>query len=259
MALPFLSLLLALALGSVINAEEGRDIPNLINETSLEEADEDYDFLGVVGLSLNDTVSFFNDKAGEDLPLEEAATTILLAQIETLKSTTMDKEKRIQQLVAEFAQEKASMAEEWQIKMEEIQRQKNLEKAKYEKDLTNKKVLIRFLSYRLMNHEKKARISKDVIKAQHEKLHVLGRERKTYQEKNKMFLRQAYLQADEIMRQEKQKTALKEALKSEVTLQQDYCNLTDLLQNNPIENFPSYVTLLTKTLTDQTEELDKLR
>ena len=255
MALPFLSLLLALALGSVINAEEGRDIPNLINETSLEEADEDYDFLGVVGLSLNDTVLFFNDKGGEDLPLEEAATTILLTQIETLKSTTMDKEKRIQQLVAE----KASMAEEWQIKMEEIQRQKNLEKAKYEKDLTNKKVLIRFLSYRLRNHEKKARISKDVIKAQNEKLHVLGRERKTYQEKNKMFLRQAYLQADEIMRQEKQKTALKEALKSEVTLQQDYCNLTDLLQNNPIENFPSYVTLLTKTLTDQTEELNKLR
>ena len=62
-----------------------------------------------------------------------------------------------------------------------------------------------------------------------------------------------------IMRQEKQKTALKEALKSEVTLQQDYCNLTELLQRDQIENFPSYVTLLTKTLMDQTEEMKKLR
>ena len=133
------------------------------------------------------------------------------------------------------------------------------EQQQLEKDLTNKEVLVKFLSYRLRNQEKKARISRDVIKAQNEKLHVLGRERKTYQEKNKVFLRQAFLQADEIMRQEKQKTALKEALKSEVTLQQDYCNLTELLQRDQIENFPSYVTLLTKTLMDQTEEMEKLR
>ena len=98
-----------------------------------------------------------------------------------------------------------------------------------------------------------------VIDAQNEKLRILGEERKTYQEKNKVFLRQAFLQADEIMRQEKQKTALKEALKSEVALQQDYCNLTELLQRDQIENFPSYVTLLTKTLMDQTEEMKKLR
>ena len=91
----FLTLLLAFTLGSsVIHAEEDGDFPNVTKETSLEKADEDYDFQGVVGLSLNDTVSFFNDKAGQDLPLEEAATTILLAQIETLKNTAMDNGQR---------------------------------------------------------------------------------------------------------------------------------------------------------------------
>ena len=98
-----------------------------------------------------------------------------------------------------------------------------------------------------------------VIKAQNEKLRVLVDERKTYQEKNNMFLKQAYLQADEIMRQEKQKTALKEVLTIDEGLQQDYCNLTKLLKENTVVNFPSYVALLTKTLTDQTEEINKLR
>ena len=101
--------------------------------------------------------------------------------------------------------------------------------------------------------------ARDVINAQNEKLRVLVDERKTYQEKNNMFLKQAYLQADEIMRQEKQKTALKEVLTIEEGLQQDYCNLTKLLKENTVVNFPSYVALLTKTLTDQTEEINKLR
>ena len=37
---------------------------------------------------------------------------------------------------------------------------------------------------------------------------------------------------------EAQKTELKEALRHEVKLQQDYCNLTDLIQNDHIDNFP---------------------
>merc|ERR1712107_665011 len=36
-------------------------------------------------------------------------------------------------------------------------------------------------------------------------------------------------------------------------------NLTKLLKENTVVNFPSYVALLTKTLTDQTEEINKLR
>ena len=98
-----------------------------------------------------------------------------------------------------------------------------------------------------------------VIEAQNEKLRILGEERKTYQEKNKMFLKQAYLQADEIMRQEQQKKELKDALKIEAVLRQDFCNLTDLLMGDTVESFPQYVGLLAKTLTDQTEEINKLR
>ena len=167
---PLLSLFLVLAFGSLINAEEEHqaylevlEFPvtdkHVINDTSLVDAEEDYDFQGVTGLSLNDTVSFFNNRGGQDLPLKEAATSILMAKIETLKNTTVEKDKRIQQLMEEFVQEKAAMLEEWKMKMDEIQQQKNLEKATYEKDLTNKEVLVKFLSYRLRNQEKKARMS----------------------------------------------------------------------------------------------------
>ena len=228
------------------------------NGTSLDE----YDFQGSEE-GFNDTVTVFTGEAEGEMPLKEAATMLLLVQIEQLKNVTWEKEAEIQNLhshleniTAKFAQdnvtlleeskrqqealiqryeeekaalveewktEKASMVEEWKnekaaliedknVMVEDLQRRKNLEKAKYEKDLANKRVLVRFLSHRLRKNDKRAKISRDVIEAQNEKLRILGEERKTYQEKNKMFLRQAYLQADEIMRQEKQKTALKEAL-----------------------------------------------
>ena len=143
--------------------------------------------------------------------------------------------------------------------MNNAEQKASLEKANYERQLSNKNILTRFLSFRLRNNEKKARISRDVIEAQNEKLHILGRERKTYQEKNKVNLKQAYLQAEAIMKLEAQKTELKEALRHDVKLQQEYCNLTDLIQNDHIDNFPSYVTMMTKSLVDQSGELDKLR
>ena len=270
---------------------------------------DEYDFQGLEE-GFNDTVTVFTDEAEGEMSLKEAATTLLLAQIDQLKNRTWEKEAEIQELhshlesittkfaqenvtlieeskrqqealiqryekektalveeakneknslVEEWKNEKAALIEERNLTVQDLQRRKNLEKAKYERDLTNKGVLIRFLSHRLRNNDKRAKISRNVIEAQNEKLRILGEERKTYQEKNKMFLRQAYLQADEIMRQETQKTALKDALKIEVGLQQDYCNLTKVLQNNPVENFPAYVALLTKSLTDQTEEINKLR
>ena len=143
--------------------------------------------------------------------------------------------------------------------MKNAEEKTSSEKAKHEKLLSNKNVLTKFLSFRLRNNEKKARISRDVIEAQNEKLHILGRERKTYQEKNKVNLKQAYLQAETIMKLEAQKTELKEALSHDVKLQQEYCNLTDLLKNDHIDNFPAYVTMMTQSLVDQSGELDKLR
>ena len=61
------------------------------------------------------------------------------------------------------------------------------------------------------------------------------------------------------MKLEAQKTELKDALRQEVKLQQEYCNLTDLIQNEHIDNFPAYVTMMTQSLVDQSGELDKLR
>lgn len=226
---------------------------------------------------MNDSVLVFSDEADEETPFQEAAVTIMLDQIEQLRKTIGEKEEEVQQLHSQidslkqsneeeklvlkekYEKEKIDLARGWEARMNNAEQKASLEKANYERQLSNKNILTRFLSFRLRNNEKKARISRDVIEAQNEKLHILGRERKTYQEKNKVNLKQAYLQAETIMKLEAQKTELKEALSHDVKLQQEYCNLTDLIQDEHIENFPSYVTMITESLVDQSEELDKLR
>jgi len=177
-------------------------------------------------------------------------------QIDSLKQAN-EKEKLA--LEEKYEKEKIELARGWEAKMNNAEQKASLVKTNYERQLSNKNILTRFLSFRLRNNEKKARISRDVIEAQNEKLHILGRERKTYQEKNKVNLKQAYLQAEAIMKLEAQKTELKEALRHDVKLQQDYCNLTDLVQNDHIDNFPAYVTMMTESLVDQSGELDQLR
>ena len=226
---------------------------------------------------MNDSVLVFSDEADEETPFQEAAVTIMLDQIEQLRKTIGEKEEEVQQLHSQidslkqsneeeklvlkekYEKEKIDLARGWEARMNNAEQKASLEKANYERQLSNKNILTRFLSFRLRNNEKKARISRDVIEAQNKKLHILGRERKTYQEKNKVNLKQAYLQAETIMKLEAQKTELKEALSHDVKLQQEYCNLTDLIQDEHIENFPSYVTMITESLVDQSEELDKLR
>ena len=311
------ALLSGSALSALANPPVDLDEFFLANNTSI---DEEYDFAGLEGdFSYNNSVEVISDE--DEVSLKEAATSLLLTEIEQLKNKTWEKETEIEELhsqieamkskfaqeketlaqeskrqeealinkyeneksslqkesenkmaglVEDFKNEKAALVEEWKNEkaaligernetVENLEKSKNLDKSKYEKDVTNKGVLIRFLSYRLMDKDKRAKISRVVIEAQNEKLRILGEERKTYQEKNKMFLKQAYLQADEIMRQEQQKKELKDALKIEATLRQDFCNLTELLKGNTVENFPQYVGLLAKTLTDQTEEINKLR
>ena len=236
-----------------------------VSATSMASLDDEYDFDGLEEDSaLSDSVNVTTRE--EDVSLQETATSLLLAQIEQLKNTVWEKEAEIEKLNTQiesnkslYAEEKKNLKVKWENEKAALVKDQDSEKAQYEKELTNNRVLIRFLSYRVRNKDNRAKISRDVIQAQNEKLRFLADERKTYQEKNNMFLKQAYLQADEIMRQEKQKTALKEALTIDEGLQQDYCNLTKLLKENTVVNFPSYVALLTKTLTDQTEEINKLR
>ena len=252
-------------------------VPPISGLTANPDEEEDYDFQEVAGLSLNESVLVFSDEADEESLFQEAAVTIMLDEIEQLRNTIGEKEEEVQQLHLQidslkqanekeklaleekYEKEKIELARGWEAKMNNAEQKASLENTNYERQLSNKNILTRFLSFRLRNNEKKARISRDVIEAQNEKLHILGRERKTYQEKNKVNLRQAYLQAEAIMKLEAQKTELKEALRHDVKLQQDYCNLTDLIQNDHIDNFPAYVTMMTESLVDQSGELDKLR
>merc|ERR1712130_819071 len=141
----------------------------------------------------------------------------LHSQIDALKESN---EKEKSALKDKYEKEKIALIEEWETKMKNAEEKASLEKAKFEKMLSNKNILTRFLSYRLRNNEKRGRISSDELEAQ--------------------------------------KTELKDALRHEVNLQEEYCNLTDLIQNDHIDNFPSYVTMMTKSLVEQSGELDKL-
>ena len=260
----------------------------------------------------------FNDTV--TVSTEEAATTLLLAQIEQLKKETWEKEEEIEQLnlqvenitkkfsediarltaeskrqhealvqeskdlqealiqthqdekaalveksrkelealVEDWKNEKTALIEERNETVQDHQRRKKQEKAKCDKALTNKDVLIRFLSYRLMDKDKRSKISRKVIEAQNEKLRVLGEERKTYQEKNKNLLKHAFLNAEVIRRQEKQKRHLEDALTIDAKLQQGYSNLTAILQDNAMECSQPWMETLMKTTMDQEDEIRKL-
>ena len=127
----------------------------IIGSPASPEEEEDYDFEEVVGLSLNDSVLVFSDEADEESPFQEAAVTIMLTEIEQLRSSIVKKEEEVELL---------------ETKMKNAEEKSNSEKAKYEKLLSNKNVLTRFLSFGLRNNEKKARISRDLIEAQNEML-----------------------------------------------------------------------------------------
>ena len=243
---------------------------------------EDYDF----DMSdLNETVVISTNGSAEELSWDEAITQLYLTDIEMLKTLVKKQEADINELhednrknLNQWEVKTSSMQKEWKDEKKELEakwtldeklllqqmatekgdweREKNMIQKKQEKDtkilnnrITNKNVLIRFLTFRVKNGGKRAKISGNTIKAQNEKLKALGKERKSYQEKNKMNLRQAYLQAGVIMKQETQKTALKEALKKEVDLRHDFYNLTELSKPTEVdvEDFPAYVQMMTKT------------
>ena len=97
-----------------------------------------------------------------------------------------------------------------------------------------------------------------MIKKQNEKLKFLGEERKTYLKKDEESQRQAYLQTEVILSQERQKSELKEIIKLEETLKEDFYNLTKLNSANTV-NYPVYVQAMAKTMEDQMEQFSNLR
>ena len=74
-----------------------------------------------------------------------------------------------------------------------------------------------------------------------------------------LYLRQVDLQAEVIVSQEKQKEELREIMKLEETLGEDYQNLTKINSANIVENNPTYVRAMVKTIEDQTEDINRLR
>ena len=68
----------------------------IIGSPASPEEEEDYDFEEVVGLSLNDSVLVFSDEADEESPFQEAAVTIMLTEIEQLRSSIVEKEEEVE-------------------------------------------------------------------------------------------------------------------------------------------------------------------
>ena len=73
-----------------------------------------------------------------------------------------------------------------------------------------------------------------------------------------MNLKQAYRQTEVISSQERQKDELKELIKLEETLKQDFYNLSKINSANTV-NCPAYVQAMVKTMEDQTEDCNKFR
>ena len=247
--LPFLSVQVTLATWSFSDQEE-----------------EDYDFKNVVDMKTNDTVVINEDGVDIEMTWAEAIEAIKISEIEKLKETIKDQSNEIHNLKGDketqlkaWNAEKGSLESQFEVEKQVYILKHQAEKTKLDNKLRNRNVLVNFLTSLLKYNEKQSRASRDLIKAQNEKLRILGEERRTYQEKNKLNLRQAYLQAEIIMKQEMQKTELKDALKVERALRETYVNLTELGSKSNVNQYPQYVQMMTKALVDQNEDLKLLR
>ena len=202
------------------------------------------------------------------LKVEEVAKyrTVIEEKEMEIRQLKREKEEEVSKLKLEMENEildrkaeKEAQEKLCQQEKSDLQSEHDVRINKLARGVSNKNILLRYLVTILQDNEKRSKISQEVIEAQNEKLRVLGEERLTYQEKDKVSLRQAYLQAEVILSQERQKHDLEDALRTERNLREDYCNLTELNSANTVENYPVYVQMMTKALTDQTEDLKKLR
>jgi len=188
------------------------------------------------------------------MKLEDAIKLLQLTEIHGLEDT-------IKKLKSEKAALLASQKEE----MDKLEAEKAELEAKYAEELkeaeqttTNQDVLIKFIKNILYYDDAKATACMDTVQAQAEKLKILGEESKTYQKKNEMNLKHAYLQVDIIKSQEKEKELLKQTIKTQKALYEDYANMTEFDVAHNMENFPTYAQFLTKTLADQADKIKQM-
>ena len=133
------AILVALLSGSTISAlanpPVGLDELFLANNTSI---DEEYDFAGLEGdFSYNNSVEVISDE--DEVSLKEAATSLLLAEIEQLKNTTWEKETEIEKLHFQIEAMKAKFAHEKETLAQESKRQEEALIEKYENEKSSLK------------------------------------------------------------------------------------------------------------------------
>ena len=223
---------------------------------------QDYDFEDI---DLAEMEEVWKEEGEILMTWTEAIEMMKLEEVENYKVTIEQKENKIQEL----EWEKQTMFETWEEDKKEKDKMCDKEKSELKSEheaklnefsgkLKNKSILIRFLSTLLQKNEKQYKVSRDVIKKQSEKLKFLVEENKNYQDKEKLYLRQADLQAEVILSQERQKEELKDIIKIEETLKEEFQNLTKLNTANSA-NYPVYVQVMAKTIDDQMEDFNKLR
>ena len=211
---------------------------------------EDYEFE-----TSEDQLNETENGSDMEMTLAQAIKLIKVEEIENLKLVIERKEEEIKQLTTE----KQNLIVTCDKEKTDLKSKHNFEKENLVDEMKNRNILVRFLTKQLVNNENQSKTSRDAIKAQNEKLRILGEERTTYQEKNKVNLRQAFLQAEVILSQERQKEDLKGLIKIEKGLMEDYFNLTELSKTNSVDQYPLYVQMMSKAMVDQTAEINQLR
>jgi len=189
------------------------------------------------------------------MKLGDAVKFLQLSEIHKLEKTLEELQDEKKDLVFNHDQQVEAIKKE----MGDIEKKYEDKLKSAERLTTNQEVLINFIKNFLYYNDKKATTCLETVQTQADKLKILGEERKSYQKKNEMNLKQAYLQVDIIKSQEKEKEILKQTLKTQRELYEDYANLTnfDLVTN--MENFPTFAQFLTKTLADQNEKIIEMR
>ena len=108
----------------------------LANNTSI---DEEYDFVDLEGdfSYNNNSIKVVSEE--EAVSLKEAATSLLLAEIEQLKNTTWEKETEIEELHSQIEAMKAKFAQEKETLAQESKRQEEALIKKYENEKSSLK------------------------------------------------------------------------------------------------------------------------
>ena len=121
-------------------------------------------------------------------------------------------------------------------------------------------LLIKFLAFRIKNNDKKAKLSRNVIEAQNEKLKTLGNEEKKLQGEKQDKCEAGIPPGRHHNETRNPENCVKRG-SQEIDLRQDFYNLTQLSQSLKVDfaDFPAYVQVMAKTLGDQAQDLRKIR